>query len=94
MYLQFISNFFNFKFKGLFSSWPSNHKESELLRTPGRALQMHEKLSSPSRKRSISESFRIHEEKLAKAQEAREKFLEEKAQRFKGIVKKVFIIYI
>jgi hypothetical protein len=53
---------------------------------------MHEKFSSPSRKRSLSESIKRSEEKLAKAQEAREKFLEKEAQKFKGIVKKVFII--
>ncbi len=76
---------------GMCSSW-SNQTDTDLLRTPGRALQMHEKFSSPSRKRSLSESIKRSEEKLAKAQEAREKFLEKKAQKFKGIVKKVFII--
>lgn len=59
------------------------------LRTPGRALQMHEKLSSPFRKRSLSETIRRHEEKQLKAQEQRERLLEEKAQRFKDIAKKV-----
>lgn len=65
-----------------------DHLDMEL-RPPGRALQMHEKLSSPYRKRSISESIRRHEEKQLKAQEKREKLLEEKTQRFKDIAKKV-----
>lgn len=67
------------------ATWPApNQAESELLRTPGRALKIHEKLSSPSRKRSLSESIKRHNEKLAKAQEMREKLLEEKAGKFKG----------
>ncbi|XP_067145226.1 S phase cyclin A-associated protein in the endoplasmic reticulum isoform X2 [Centruroides vittatus] len=65
-----------------------DHLDMEL-RPPGRALQMHEKLSSPYRKRSLSESIRRHEEKQLKAQEKREKLLEEKTQRFKDIAKKV-----
>ncbi|XP_076350517.1 SCAPER domain-containing protein short spindle 3 isoform X1 [Tachypleus tridentatus] len=70
-------------------SWGDQMEYLELeLRTPGRALQMHEKLSSPYRKKSRSETIRRHEEKLAKAQEQREKFLEERAHKFKDIVKK------
>ncbi|GAB6032468.1 Sentrin-specific protease 3, variant 2 [Chamberlinius hualienensis] len=59
------------------------------LRQPGRVLQIHEKLSSPSRKRSITESIRRHEEKQAKAQEQREKIMEEKALKWKEISKKL-----
>ncbi|CAG2113117.1 unnamed protein product, partial [Medioppia subpectinata] len=68
----------------------SMSESADSLRTPGRALKIHEKLSSPSRKRNASptESIKKHEEKLAKAQEAREKYLEEKAQKFKSIFKK------
>ncbi|XP_022250735.1 uncharacterized protein LOC106466931 isoform X2 [Limulus polyphemus] len=70
-------------------SWGDQMEYLELeLRTPGRALQMHEKLSSPYRKKSRSETIRRHEERLAKAQEQREKFLEERAHKFKDIVKK------
>lgn len=76
------------------SSWNSQTGDSqttEMLRTPGKAIQLHEKLSSPSRKRNSSptESIKRHEEKLEKAREAREKILEDKKQKFKGIVKKV-----
>ena len=57
------------------SSWNSRKEQTELLRTPGKAIKLHEKLSSPSRKRNASptESIERHEEKLAKAQEAMEK---------------------
>ncbi|XP_035210536.1 S phase cyclin A-associated protein in the endoplasmic reticulum-like isoform X2 [Stegodyphus dumicola] len=58
------------------------------LRTPGRALEMHEKLSSPFRKKSLLESIRLCNEKQLKAQEQRERLLEEKAQKFKVIEKK------
>nr|XP_042894978.1 S phase cyclin A-associated protein in the endoplasmic reticulum isoform X2 [Parasteatoda tepidariorum]XP_042894979.1 S phase cyclin A-associated protein in the endoplasmic reticulum isoform X3 [Parasteatoda tepidariorum] len=58
------------------------------LRTPGRALEMHEKLSSPFRKKSLFESIRLCKEKQVKAQEQRERLLDEKAQKFKIIEKK------
>lgn len=71
-------------------SWGDRMDEIEAdLRLPGHALHMHEKLSSPSRKRSLSESIRRHEEKQAKAQEQRERLLEEKAQRLRDLSKKV-----
>jgi len=70
------------------ATWPNDdaHESgsSSVMRPPGRACQMHEKLSSPSRKRSISESIKRHEEKCAKAREVREKLLEEKKGKFKG----------
>ncbi|CAL1299756.1 unnamed protein product [Larinioides sclopetarius] len=59
------------------------------LRTPGRALEMHEKLSSPFRKKSLYESIRVCNEKQLKAQEQRERLLVEKAQKFRLIQKKV-----
>lgn len=59
------------------------------LRTPGRALQMHEKLSCATRKRSLSETMQRHKEKQAKAQEQRERIREEKAQRCRDQSKKV-----
>lgn len=63
-------------------------------KTPGRALQLNEKFLSPSRKRSEKDTLKKQEEKQAKAQEAREKLLEQKAGKFKGIVKKVLIEFL
>lgn len=50
-------------------------------RYPGRAIQIHEKLSSPARKREPLETFRHHQEKQKNAKIRREKFQEEKAQK-------------
>lgn len=58
-------------------------------RTPGHGVHMHEKLSSPSRKRSPTERKKRHEQKQAKAQELRTKLNTEKAARLKEISKKV-----
>ncbi|XP_064618910.1 S phase cyclin A-associated protein in the endoplasmic reticulum-like isoform X2 [Lineus longissimus] len=58
-------------------------------RTPGHSVHMHEKLSSPSRKRSPGESRKRHEEKQQKAQELRERLLQEKAERLRELSKKV-----
>lgn len=69
-------------------SWGEMVEEAEA-RTPGHGVHMHEKLSSPSRKRSPTESRRRHEEKQAKAQELREKLLQEKAERLRELSKKV-----
>ncbi|XP_068244843.1 S phase cyclin A-associated protein in the endoplasmic reticulum isoform X2 [Palaemon carinicauda] len=61
----------------------------EELRHPGRLLHIHEKLSSPSRKRSLSEKMKRYEEKLAKAQELREKLIQAKTDKLKDLFKKI-----
>ncbi|XP_050730260.1 S phase cyclin A-associated protein in the endoplasmic reticulum-like isoform X1 [Eriocheir sinensis] len=61
----------------------------EELRHPGRVLHIHEKLSSPSRKRSLSEKMRRHEEKIAKAQELRENLMLVKTEKLKDLFKKI-----
>lgn len=63
----------------------------EELRHPGRVLHIHEKLSSPSRKRSLSEKMRRHEEKIAKAQELRENLMLAKTEKLKDLFKKVIM---
>lgn len=71
-------------------SWGDMVEEDEQeVRTPGHAVHMHEKLSSPSRKRSPTESRKRHEQKQAKARQLREKLMQEKAERLKEISKKV-----
>ncbi|CAC5420269.1 S phase cyclin A-associated protein in the endoplasmic reticulum [Mytilus coruscus] len=78
------------KASGVHKSWGDIVEDDEdEVRTPGHAVHMHEKLSSPSRKRSPTESKKRHEEKQAKAQEQREKLMQEKAERLKELSKKV-----
>ncbi|KAG0695245.1 S phase cyclin A-associated protein in the endoplasmic reticulum [Chionoecetes opilio] len=61
----------------------------ENVRHPGRVLHIHEKLSSPSRKRSLSEKMRRHEERIAKAQELRENLIFAKTEKLKDLFKKI-----
>ena len=60
-------------------------------RMPGRAIQLHEKLSSPARKRELEpqEAFRHHQEKQAKARVRRQMFKEEKAQKLAALNTKI-----
>ncbi|XP_021362165.1 S phase cyclin A-associated protein in the endoplasmic reticulum-like isoform X2 [Mizuhopecten yessoensis] len=69
-------------------SWGEIVDDAET-RTPGHGVHMHEKLSSPSRRRSPTESRKRHEEKQAKARELREKFMHEKSERLGELSKKV-----
>ncbi|CAI9733996.1 phase cyclin A-associated in the endoplasmic reticulum-like isoform X1 [Octopus vulgaris] len=69
-------------------SWGEIVDEADA-RTPGHGVHMHEKLSSPSRKRSPTERKKRHEQKQAKAQELRTKLNREKAARLKEISRKV-----
>lgn len=56
-----------------------------------RAVQLHQKLSSPLRKRSLAESIKISAEKQNKAQQFRDKLNEERVQRSRVISDKVCI---
>ncbi|KAL4227984.1 hypothetical protein ACF0H5_013422 [Mactra antiquata] len=73
---------------GTKKSWGEMAEEADI-RTPGHAVHMHEKLSSPSRKRSPTESKKRHEEKQAKAQELRDKLMQEKSERLRILSQKV-----
>ncbi|XP_034968063.2 S phase cyclin A-associated protein in the endoplasmic reticulum isoform X2 [Zootoca vivipara] len=62
--------------------------EEEPSRPPGHGIHMHEKLSSPSRKRTIAESKKKHEEKQMKAQQLREKLREEKSLKLQKLMER------
>ncbi|XP_063241085.1 S phase cyclin A-associated protein in the endoplasmic reticulum isoform X2 [Bacillus rossius redtenbacheri] len=58
-------------------------------RHPGRALELHQKLSSPSRRRTLLETVRRLNVKQAKAQEKRDRLLQEKTSRLRDLLNKV-----
>ncbi|RXN27675.1 S phase cyclin A-associated in the endoplasmic reticulum isoform X1 [Labeo rohita] len=70
------------------TSW-GDMVEEEPSRPPGHGIHMHEKLSSPSRKRTIAESKKKHEEKQLKAQQLRDKLREEKTHKLQKLLERV-----
>ncbi|KAK1789845.1 hypothetical protein P4O66_015727 [Electrophorus voltai] len=62
--------------------------EEEPARPPGHGIHMHEKLSSPSRRRTIAESKKKHEEKQLKAQQLRDKLKEEKTHKLQKLLER------
>ncbi|KAA0724268.1 S phase cyclin A-associated protein in the endoplasmic reticulum [Triplophysa tibetana] len=62
--------------------------EEEPSRPPGHGIHMHEKLSSPSRKRTIAESKKKYEEKQLKAQQLRDKLREEKTHKLQKLIER------
>lgn len=58
-------------------------------RHPGRALELHQKLSSPSRRRTLPETLRCFQAKQAQAKEKRERLMHEKSQRLRELLNKV-----
>ena len=74
------------KYEALFDglSWIEQIELEEQLveaRRPGRAIEIHEKLSSPARKREPQEAFKHQQEKQNNARVRRQMFKDEKAQR-------------
>uniref|UniRef100_A0A4W3I6T7 S-phase cyclin A-associated protein in the ER n=1 Tax=Callorhinchus milii TaxID=7868 RepID=A0A4W3I6T7_CALMI len=81
------------KYEGMRIPWRQSTSwgdivEEEPARPPGHAIQMHEKLSSPSRKMTIAESKRKHEEKQLKAQQLREKLREEQTLKLQKLLER------
>ncbi|TRY97362.1 hypothetical protein DNTS_033005 [Danionella cerebrum] len=69
------------------TSW-GDMVEEEPSRPPGHGIHMHEKLSSPSRKRTIAESKKKYEEKQLKAQQLRDKLREEKSHKLQKLMER------
>ncbi|KAJ1530756.1 hypothetical protein ONE63_005610 [Megalurothrips usitatus] len=65
--------------------------EALVARHPGRALQLHQKLSSPSRSRAttLPETLRRFQARQEKAQQKRERLLQVKSQKLRDLLNKV-----
>ena len=85
------------KYEALFDglSWVDQIELEEQLkeaRMPGRAIEIHEKLSSPARKREPQEAFRHHQEKQNRARVRRKMFQDEKAQRLVALNMRIEVV--
>lgn len=64
--------------------------EDFMMRWPGRALEIHQKLSSPCRKRGDN-TIQQHTARQAKAKRNREQLLQDKSAKIKELINKVRI---
>jgi hypothetical protein len=62
-------------------------------RHPGRAVELHQKLSAPSRRRTFTETLCCFQAKQAQAKEKRERLMHEKSQRLRELFNKVKVRY-
>ncbi|XP_039275992.1 S phase cyclin A-associated protein in the endoplasmic reticulum [Nilaparvata lugens] len=75
-------------------SWPSRicsleQLEELVARHPGRAIELHQKLSSPSRRRTLPDTIRRHHARQASARQKREQLLLDKTAKLRELLSKV-----
>lgn len=63
--------------------------EELVARHPGRALELHQKLSSPSRRRQLPDTIQRHRARQDSAQKKREQLLQDKSNRMRELLNKV-----
>lgn len=63
--------------------------EELVARHPGRAIELHQKLSSPSRRRTLPEAIRRHHARQASAHQKREQLLLDKTAKLRELLSKV-----
>lgn len=84
------------KYQALLSEMSGGEREETLAtlqayvsRHPGRAQELHQKLSSPSRRRSLQETLKKYQIKQARAQEKRELLQKEKSLKIQQLLARV-----
>lgn len=63
--------------------------EALVARHPGRALELHKKLSNPSRRSTLPEIIKKYQAKQARAQQRRQEMQQEKTQKLQELFAKV-----
>lgn len=63
--------------------------EELVARHPGRALELHQKLSSPSRRRPIPDTIQRYHARQANAKQKRDQLLQDKSAKMRELLNKV-----